>query len=152
MGTISRYILLALGTVMTGLLVVFAGAMMLLLLVNIIGTIRGDAQATLGAMFTEALLLVGTSCFLNLVQTFRVLARIDPAAYQDATRGKGVVSYMWSTGVAPAFLHRFLLALDCSTLPPSFARRVRRTIVLDRLLLVSIFLLIAFGMYAAVRK
>lgn len=152
MGSVSRYTLLAVGILGTGFFVIFSGLMLLALSVNIMWSLRGDPRASLGAMAAEALLPAATLCGLNLMQTFRELDRIDPAAYREATRGKGVVSYMWSSRAAPAYLHLFLVALDCGGLPSSFARRVRRTIILDRMLMIGFLLLIVSGVYFALRK
>jgi len=148
----ARYILLALGIIGTAFFAIFAGLLMLAISADVMWILRGDPRGSPGAMVAESCLFAMIVCGLNLMLTFRALNRIDPAAYMEATGGKGVVSYIWSSRAAPAYLHSFLVTLDCSGLPSSFARRVRKTILLDRALMVGILLLLALGVYFGLRK
>jgi len=146
----SRYAQRALGAMATGLFALFGAVITLILIINIVSIVRGQLKVNVAAIVFETLCAAFVSCLLNLIQTFRVLGRLNPAAYQEATRGMGAVAYIWSSRAAAAFLHRYLLALDCDGLPRSFGRRVRRTIFFDRLCMTAFLLAIAFGVYLGI--
>lgn len=141
--------LLVSGTIMTGLFTVLGGATVLLLVGDIGAMLRGKRTVSV-VDAGEFLIFVMAVSLLNLINTYREFGRIQPSAYRRATRGMGVVAYIWSDRSAASHLHDFLVSLPCDGLPPAFLRRVRRTIALNRLCLTVVVVMAAVGIYIGV--
>lgn len=133
-----------LGVLFTGVLILFAVLMPLTILSEVTrGYPHASTHETRVQEVISAVVALILLVYLNLLDTYRQLKKIDAAAYWNATRGVGAMTYFWARngwGASSSIwlLHRSLVTLRRDLLPPRFARRVRITIALDRLFAIAV--------------
>lgn len=117
---------------MTGVLVIFGGISLLSILIAVAWMIKGQPHMGIGGMFGLTMLLVWIFWYLNLLEVFRQLKRLDPDSYDSITGGEGFLSFFWSWGGNAYYLHRSLGALPLAGYPRWFRRRVKVTRLFTR--------------------
>jgi hypothetical protein len=131
----SRPVTYALGILMTSVMVVLGGLLLLTLLFALGWILKGQPQSTPGALVGEMFLFGWILWYLNLLEVFRQLKKLDPPAYYAATDGVGFIARFWSSRSAGYSLCRSLGALELARYPSRFGRRVRMARLTLRILL-----------------
>jgi hypothetical protein len=108
-----------------------------------------DPRSLAPTIIGEFLLLSWVAWYLNMWALFTRLKRLDPGAYDVATREMGFIAFCWSSRTAPILLHDSLSSLTLAKYPPGFRRWVHMTLTANRRLLIAAGLLVIAAIAAA---
>jgi hypothetical protein len=147
-------ILCTLGVLGTVLFCVMGFLLLTTLLLQLAALVRGnshtDAVSLAATIIAEFFMLSWIAWYVNMWAVFTRLKRLDPMAYDLATREMGFIALIWSSRSAPVLLHRSLGSLTLAEYPPGFRRWVKMTRTANRLLLMAFGVVTLGGLAALV--